>query len=299
MHRYSADQSTWKIGNINIGGQPGEYPVVMIGTMFHSGHRLVNDPRRGTFDRDEAKNLLDAEAELSKETGLPRMTHVVGETLPGLMRYIEFVAENSQDPIVIDSSSPEVRNAAFEELKESSIVSRLIYCALSTESGPEDVDLASSAGGMVLAVHSENGRMRPQRRVEQLQLDVLPLLKEQDGQRVLIDVGVTDMASLGWSGQAIQQVKEKTGLPAGCAPMNAFHAWRRAARVRPPAADAAAGAALCLPIYVGADFLFYGPVGNAPWAYPVCAAASAVMAYAGRNVGTRPATRQHPLFRMF
>lgn len=78
MHRFSAEQRCYRIGNVDIGGQPGECPPVLIGSLFYTGHRIVSDPMHGVFDAHEALQLLNAEAEAAQFTSIPRFVDPVG-----------------------------------------------------------------------------------------------------------------------------------------------------------------------------------------------------------------------------
>ncbi|MBC7343271.1 MAG: hypothetical protein H5U02_12665 [Clostridia bacterium] len=120
-------------------------------------------------------------------------------------------------------------------------------------------------------------------------------------ENILVDVGVLDLQSTAWSALAIREVKERLGLPCGCAPSNALFSWQKHHRQRLAREDAlsATGAAVySLPINWGADFLFYGPMRCAPWVYPACAVADALVAYGAKLSGTRPRQSTHPLHRI-
>jgi len=65
-------------------------------------------------------------------------------------------------------------------------------------------------------------------------------------------------------------IKQQTGLPCGCAPANALYTWLRKRKFQTPEFQACGAAVLALPLFAGADFLFYGPMENASWVYPFC-----------------------------
>ncbi|MEM3793633.1 MAG: tetrahydromethanopterin S-methyltransferase subunit H, partial [Candidatus Bathyarchaeia archaeon] len=78
MFRFEKEQRIFEIASVKIGGQPGQNPPVMIGSIFYTGHEIVKDERLGIFDRKEAENLLAKEAEASDATGLARIVDIVG-----------------------------------------------------------------------------------------------------------------------------------------------------------------------------------------------------------------------------
>lgn len=43
---------------MKIGGQPGQLPTVMIGSIFYHKHRIVKDEKTGEFDKAKAEELL-------------------------------------------------------------------------------------------------------------------------------------------------------------------------------------------------------------------------------------------------
>jgi tetrahydromethanopterin S-methyltransferase subunit H len=113
MYKFSSPQKVLNIGGVDIGGQPGEYPTVLIGSIFFAGHNIVSDPDKGIFNRAKAKHLLDQEVAVSLTTGNPRFVDVIGTTSEALIKYIEFVAGNTSSPILVDSPSQQVRLATI------------------------------------------------------------------------------------------------------------------------------------------------------------------------------------------
>jgi tetrahydromethanopterin S-methyltransferase subunit H len=65
LFKFSAQQQVYDIKGVKIGGQPGQYPTVMIGSIFYHGDKIVEDQKEGIFNKSEAEKLLNAEAELS------------------------------------------------------------------------------------------------------------------------------------------------------------------------------------------------------------------------------------------
>ncbi|TAK36950.1 MAG: tetrahydromethanopterin S-methyltransferase subunit H, partial [Chloroflexota bacterium] len=95
MFEFAHEQKVCTVGNVRVGGRPGENPTVLIGSMFFRGHKIVSDPDKGIFDKKKAKDLLDREEELSAQTGNPRIIDVIGDTGEALINYVEWVAANT------------------------------------------------------------------------------------------------------------------------------------------------------------------------------------------------------------
>ena len=43
-------QTVMEIAGISIGGQPGEFPTVLIGSLFYPNHKIVHDFEKAHFD---------------------------------------------------------------------------------------------------------------------------------------------------------------------------------------------------------------------------------------------------------
>ena len=76
MFRFSREQSIVNVGGVKFGGQPGELPSVLCGTIFYHGHKIVEDEEKGIFDKAADERLISRQAELSEETGCPSVLHL-------------------------------------------------------------------------------------------------------------------------------------------------------------------------------------------------------------------------------
>ena len=299
MLKFTQQQKICQVGDVLLGGQPGENPTVLIGSIFYSGHRIVSDLEKGIFDKERAKALLSREAELSAETGNPRIIDVVGETTQALINYIEFIAANCQAPILVDSAVPWVRMETIRHFANTEIASRLIYNSVDCHYSEEELACIKECGinsAVILAFDTK--AIRPKDRVKLLEDNLLGAVQKAGVENVLIDTGVLDVPSVSWSTQAIWEVKNALGYPSGCAPANALYTWKRAKAKGSPAFEVSGSSVFVLPISWGADFVLYGPIGSAPWVYPACAAMDAMVAYGGQITGVRP-TKEHPLHKIF
>ncbi|MDY7040681.1 MAG: tetrahydromethanopterin S-methyltransferase subunit H [Chloroflexota bacterium] len=300
MLKFNADQKVTDIAGVEVGGQPGERPTVLVGSIFFSGHRIVSDSLKGIFDKDKARALLDREAEAAARTGNPRLIDVVGDTTPALINYIEFVAAHSDAPILVDSFSQKVRLEAVRHFAGTEIVPRLVYNSIAEDYTEEELACLRECGvksAVILAFST--AAPRPQSRIEFLQETLLPAAERAGVENILVDLGVLDIPSVGWTALAIREVKDTLGYPAGCAPANALYTWEKLRAQESPAFEAAASSVFAFIQAQGADFVFYGPIRNAPWVFSAAATVDAMIAYTGRFTGVRPATDNHPLYRIF
>lgn len=300
MYKFSAEQKVYRIGNVEIGGQPGERPTVLIGSIFFGGHAIVRDRQRGLFDEAKARALLERESAAAEETGNPRIVDVVGDTGEALIRYLEFVAAHCDAPLLVDSPDPQARLEAVRYFCGSEVMPRLIYNSIDEHCTDEEAATLRECGvksAVLLAL--SNRAVRPADRLTLLRDCLLPAAERAGIENILVDTGVLDVPSVGWAAQAVRLVKEELGYPAGCAPANAIYLWHKLRAKGTPAFEAASSVVVTLPQSLGANFVFYGPMRNAPWAYLAAAVMDAMIAHVGRLNKVRPVVESHPLFRIF
>lgn len=300
MFKFNRTQHVYTIAGVDIGGQPGEFPTVLIGSIFYSKHKIVSDPLQGVFDEEKALAQLRDEEEVAAVTGGTRIIDPIGDSGKALIKYISFCATHTNAPILIDSPVPEARLEALRHFAGSAVMPRLIYNSIAEDFTDKELACIKECGiktAIVLAFSTT--AMRPKDRIKLLKQTLLPAAERAGVENILIDPGVLDIPSVSWAARTIYEVKEEFGFPAGCAPANALFMWEKVRLRGITAFQAAAVAVYSLTQFHGADFIFYGPMRFAPWIYPACATVDAMLAYGGRFSGVRPATNNHPLFKIF
>jgi tetrahydromethanopterin S-methyltransferase subunit H len=300
MHKFNVEQKVYDIAGVKIGGHIGERPTVLIGSIFFSGHRIVSDSLKGVFDKDKARELLERADEAAARTCNPHFIDVIGDTGPALIKYIEFVAAHSKAPILVDSFSQQVRLEALRHFAGSEIIPRLIYNSIAEDYTEEELDCLRECkvrSSVILAFSTT--ALKPKSRIKLFTDKLLPAAEKAGVENMLIDLGVLDIPSVAWTALAIREIKDTLGYPAGCAPSNALYTWEKLREQGQPTFEAAAGSIFTFTPPQGANFLFYGPIRNAPWVFTAVATVDAVLAYANRFTGVRLATDDHPLFKMF
>ena len=73
MLKFSVEQKIYKIGYIEIGGQPGQFPTVLFGNLFYKGMPEVTDHKEGRFDKERIEIWIGIAEELSRETAVPHI----------------------------------------------------------------------------------------------------------------------------------------------------------------------------------------------------------------------------------
>ena len=127
LFAFEKEQKVFDICGVKVGGQLGEYPTVLVGTIFYDRHKIVSDQLKGIFDKGKAEELLNKQDEMSDKTGNPYIVDVVGSTSEALIKFIDFVAPAIDGPFLVDSTLSSARIEAFRHVAEVGLTQRAIY----------------------------------------------------------------------------------------------------------------------------------------------------------------------------
>src|SRR3990170_8604280 len=117
MFKFNTPQNVYEVGRVKVGGQPGELPTFLIGSIFWLGQKMVMDANKGIFDAKEAENIINKMQTWSDITGVTFALDIVGTTEEAFGKYIDFIAKHSQAPLMLDAMSPKVRMLAADMVK--------------------------------------------------------------------------------------------------------------------------------------------------------------------------------------
>ena len=95
---FSNEQKAVDIGNVTIGGQPGENSIVLIGTVFYAKHKALLDEKTGKFDKNILEKELNDFTKVIEETQLQGIIDVVGAYPEVLIKECEFIADIVDKP---------------------------------------------------------------------------------------------------------------------------------------------------------------------------------------------------------
>ena len=306
MFKFEKEQKIFEIAGVKVGGQPGQLPTVMMGSIFFHGDKLVKDDKEGIFDREKAVELLRKEEEISARTGNPRIIDVVGAWPKAIERYIDFIADATKSPFLIDGVSPDARMAGAKHASEVGLKDRAIYNTISFETKQKEIDAIKAAGlssAIVLAFNPE--KLTIEGRMEMLKgtptkKSLLDIAKEAGIEKMLIDPATLDMPDVGPIAKAIHLFKKEYGFPAGCGAHNAVDVWVGRKKLDPTTHLISNVVANVTPILMGANFALYGPLDRAAEIYHAVGLADAYVAYCMRQeYKIEPLTKEHPLFKIF
>ncbi|UCD45305.1 MAG: tetrahydromethanopterin S-methyltransferase subunit H [Candidatus Bathyarchaeota archaeon] len=298
MFEYAAEQRTYEISGVKIGGEPGLVPTVMVGSMFYNGHIVVEDPAEGLFDEGAAEGQLRRAEEMSDATGLPTMVDLVAENAVAAARYLNFMVAKTEMPILLDVVDEGAMVESLQYASDQGMMDRIILNSLNPHSGDRVYQRIEEAGcrNAVLLLHSTQYMLSSNK--DALLEEMIPKAEAAGIENILVDTVVIDIPTLGLAAKAIDRIKDRYGYPCGCGAHNAIASWKRLKeKYCAKAVTTAIGVTSALPIAVGADYVFYGPMRNAEEVYPAIAMIDA--AYSQQVMEKRIRLgRDHPRYRI-
>ena len=310
MFMFEKEQIIHNVGGVRIGGNPGEIPTVLAGTIFYSGHKIVTDPKEGEFDRSKAEAMILKQDEMSSITGNPAMVQIFSESKKAISRFIDFVADLSESPFIIDSTSPEVRIHGLKHAEEIGLVDRAVYNSINISITTEEMSNLEELQhecAIVLAFNPQDPSIAGRRTVldegaRELKKGLLPLCQDLGITKPLIDTATTAMGAGAGSSAAFTFVSKTVyGYPTGSGIHNAPSSWpwlNEYKKVNKEAFKACDIASNLIVHLLGADFILYGPIKNAETVFPVVAMADVFSAeYANLEFGLDP-IKGHPFKRL-
>ena len=298
MFDYSVKQKTYEIHGVKIGGEPGEVPTVMVGSMFHTGDRNVSNHAKGIFDQEKAeKQIRDAE-EIGDATGLSTMIDLVAENETAASQYINFVVETTEMPIYLDVVSEAAQTEAIRYVAEIGVKERIILNSITPHTG-EIVYKALKETGLKSAVILTLGnKYILSTNKEPIIEEVVPKAEKAGIENIIIDTVVLDIPTLGVAAKAIDKVKDKYGYPCGCGAHNALASWKRLKeKYDKDAQTIVRGVINALPPIIGADFVLFGALKNAKLFYPAVAMVDAAYSQLMMEKKIRP-NKNHPRYKI-
>jgi tetrahydromethanopterin S-methyltransferase subunit H len=302
MFRFEKAQKIVEVGGVKLGGQPGELPTVLTGTIFYIDHKIVSDEKKGAFDRAKAEALIKKMEEASDQTTNPFILDVVGTTEEAFQNYIDFVSDVTDAPFQIDTISSRVRMAAVKWVNEVGLQERAINNSI--YKGVKDAELENlKTSGIKASIllcentedDSANGRL------EILQ-EILPMADRAGIEAPLIDTAIPSWGiGVGAASRAIYLIKERFGdrgaVGTGIGNVTDTLGWVKGNFPKEIRRACDASQSAILPI-LGADWIMFGPIELAEYIFPTVAMIDTYVLTATAELGIRPLIEGvHPLFK--
>jgi tetrahydromethanopterin S-methyltransferase subunit H len=301
MFKFNTEQKVYEVGRVKIGGQPGELPTVLIGSIFWLGQKMVQDANKGIFDAKQAENLINKMETLSDLTGVPFAFDIVGTTEEAFGKYIDFVAKHSEAPLMLDAMSPRTRVAAAELVKNMGLQDRCLYNSVYKGVRDAELEKLKESGIKMSIVLADNPKDNSLEGKMQVLEEALALAEKGGITKPLIDTAIPAFEpDMGTAVIAIPKVKEKYGHPTGLGTGNVVTTmgWVKAhfAKEFRLGTRTATNAVMQT---VGANWLMFGPVEQSDYVFPAVAIVDTYVAAAMGELGITPLHDQHPAYKIF
>lgn len=308
MFRFDKEQEVFEFGGVKMGGQPGEYPTVLISTMFYGKHKIVSDEDKGIFDKDKAEELWKTQEEMGDVTGLPYINQIVGETPEAIKNFIDwFVEVDDTTAFLIDSSAGDVRAAAAQYCTEIGVADRAIHNSINASVNEEEIAAVRESdldAAIVLAFNATDPTVKGKMDILEVggtgqAKGMLEVAKDCGITRPIIDVAAMPPgAGSGATIRSIMAVKGHLGLPTGGGFHNMASAWDWLKKFKKEHKEAYMptdiGTNLVSQI-VGADCLLYGPIENVRSVFPAVALVDIMLAETAHELGIDTLDENHPI----
>jgi len=301
MHKFNTEQKVYQVGKVKIGGQPGELPTVLIGSIFWLGQKMVQDANKGIFDPKQAEELINKMETLSDTTGVPFILDIVGTTEEAFGKYIDFVSKHSEAPLMLDAMSPRTRMAAVELVKNMGIQDRCLYNSVYKGVRDAELEKLKESGIKMSIVLADNPKDNSLEGKMQVLEEALALADKGGITKPLIDTAIPAFEpEMGTAVRAIPKIKEKFGHPTGLGTGNVVTTmgWVKAhfAKEFRKGCRTATNAIMQT---LGANWLMFGPAEQSDYVFPAVAIVDAYVASAMGDLGIRPLHEQHPIYKIF
>ncbi len=300
MFSYTKEQKVHKLGDKKVGGLPGEYPTLMVGSIFYQGQ--FSDPQDSL---ERVEKLIRRQNELSDMVGLNCLVDIFVYEKSEIPWKVNFALDVIDGFFSLDIPDADVRIKALEYLYDQGGLDRLVYNSVNLGITDEErltLEEYTPSAAVLLGYN-------PQDTSTQGRLDMIKdggVLLEEGLLKLIEDVGIRypllDTAATPFGEgasealRAIPVFKSEFGLPVGCAMHNAVEAWLWLEKYEHrteimPTVDAAVDA---LPLILGADFVYYGPIENAHSEFVTAAMVDRIVAEGAESYFGTEIDERHP-----
>jgi len=305
MFRLKTEQKVCEVGSVKFGGQPGEYPTVIVPSIFQKGDKVFEGKRKEGFDRERATDLVKMCDKLCAETGIPYMADIVATKSEEFRTYIDFYTETTCMPFCIDAWVMKPKLEGAEYCAEKGLLDRMFYNSITVwekDLETEIREIYNIGVKHVLLVAFDPADQMPSGRITGTQklLDAI----EKVGAKfdsLFVDTSVMNGPATALCSLANKLIKEKWGFPCASAPSNGSYMWKAAREMWGQKGWSGVDAALeALSATIYHDMIFSGPMAGSDRVFPAVAMADAFTAtLAFGETKKLPKSENHPLLKLF
>ncbi len=315
MFKYDTPQKVYEIGRAKVGGQPGEYPTVLAGSIFFAKEKVFaskEEMDKGIFNKELAEKLVRTQEELSDITGNKIWLQIMAETDIAMIKEIEWYANIGKDAFLVDSSAASAKIIGAKRADEMGLSDRVIYNSINAAAQQAELDAIKPlkfTSCIVLGFNpmdmSVKGRMEMLTKGGAGQTKgMMTIASEKGVTRPLVDVAATSLgAGSGSTYRSIFAVKAQLGEPVGGGYHNIPDAWAWLKKYKKQpghegVVEPASIGSNLIAVALGCDYCLYGPIDAAPIVFPSIAMNDIIVEEAAKEMGTAFATDVLPLTKL-
>lgn len=300
VNLFEKEQDILKIGATYLGGQPGEYPPVAVGTVFYAKHKALKNEKTGDFDKSLIEEEVNDFITIAEENGIQAIIDVVGAYPEALIKECIYIADLVKVPFLVDGLNDEIRIPAMKGLKEVGLLDRAILNSID-ENTSEDTCKKLKEIGVQNTVLLTFGikAMFPAQKLKFLKESLIPKAELANIKNMIIDTAVLDIPSVSINAEATILIKNELGLPTGYAPANAIYGWNAVKKYGEEARCGAIASIMVNCIDAGGDFVLFGPVKFAKCIIPSLALVAGMQSYYRKRVLRKKIPEGSPLNKIF
>ncbi|MFP4608268.1 MAG: hypothetical protein ACOC8Y_00720 [Candidatus Natronoplasma sp.] len=300
MFSFTQEQSTYDMEGVKVGGQPGIHPTLMVGTIFYEDQ--FEDPKS---ERKRAAELIREQDELSRVTSVPSMVDIFIYDEEEIEWKVDFALKHIEGIFSLDMPESEVRIEVLKHLGEIGALDKVIYNSLNlgvTEKEIEELKENTPKGAVLLGYNPQKNNA--QGRVDMIkdggalmEEGLLTLAREADIRYPLLDTAATPFGEKACETlRAIPVFKNEFGLPTGCSLHNTVESWRwlNEYEDKEKVLETLDTSIDDLPVLLGADFIYYGPIENSALALPNMAMVNKLVAEGAEDYFGAQISEDHP-----
>jgi tetrahydromethanopterin S-methyltransferase subunit H len=307
MMEFKKEQETINISGIKFGGRVGENPTVLIGSIFNKGEKLVLNEKLGVFNKEEAEKLIYLQKELADKSGNPCMLDIYGTHEIALQKYVNFVANLTNGPFLLNVPSVEIRINLLKYAQEIGLSNRVIYNSINYTLMENEIIAIRNYKIKSALIQSLNPRnptvkgMLAILRGNNTQAGLIEKSKRAGIKNILLFTSVFEVPTIGIASRGIYDLKEEFGFPTGTAPVGIIGRWcLKNETFTGDYKKSCEAAGVAIAQAMGADYIIYGSLKKAEYIFPAAAIVDAMISLNSRSsFGNRTINKEHPLKKLY
>lgn len=328
MFVFDRKQDIYEIAGVKVGGQPGETATVLAGTIFYAKHDIVEDADKGIFDKKKAEEAINKQDEMADITGNPAIIQIFSESEEAMKKEIEFCADVSDAPFLIDSTVAEAKMAGAKYCDEVGLADRAVYNSINMSITDEEYEVIKNAkleSAILLAFNPKDVTVAGRAdlletgagtiRIGGVEKGILQIGKECGITKPIIDPATLPIGAGAGSTCACALVfKSRYGIPCGLGIHNAPSAWTWIKKYRKEHSEhpkkgvwigpGAEAFKMCdigsnvIPALLANDLIMYGPIEHAPTVFPLIGMIDMIVGEAAQVEHEIQLQEPHPYLKM-